>query len=253
MQHWEPGYAQRFDRVTTVSEADRKLLHPGKSALRVDVIPNGVDTELFQPLPHLICSPALLFIGNLSYAPCVDAVLYFCREILPLIRRAIGAVDLWVVGRTPTPEVMQLNGDGLHVTGSVDDVVPYYARSAVSVVPLRAGGGTRLKILESMALGRPVVSTSIGSEGLDVVDGEHLLTGDSPEQFAEKTIRLLLDRTLYEKIVANGRQLVVNHYAWDEIAKRLMRLYEELVERCDNSQMAESFPIGVSPYSPIIK
>jgi sugar transferase (PEP-CTERM/EpsH1 system associated) len=233
MFQWEPRYAQRFDRCTTVSEIDRRFLLQANSRLHVDVIPNGVDIRKYQPLPAENASPALLFIGNMGYPPCVDAALYFCREIFPHIRRMIGAAELWIVGRDPRPEVLQLNGDGVHVTGRVEDVIPYYRQSAVCVVPLRAGGGTRLKILEAMALGRPVVSTTIGCEGLDVVDGEHLLIADTPEQFAEKTVCLLTDRQLYQYISAHGRQLVEARYDWEKIAGRLMEVYAEMLAQCD--------------------
>ncbi len=199
--------------------------------LQVDVIPNGVDTEKYQPLPlpPENAPPSLMFIGSMEYPPCVDAVLYFCSEILPLIRHAINAMELWIVGGEPRPEVLKLDGSAVHVTGRVEDVVPYYQQSTVCVVPLRAGGGTRLKILEAMALGRPVVSTTIGCEGLDVVDGEHLLIADTPEQFAEKTLRLLRDRQLYQHIAANGRRLVESRYGWDKIAERLMDVYQQMV------------------------
>jgi hypothetical protein len=233
MRQWEPRYAERFDRCTTVSELDRRLLLKANPRLRVDVIPNGVDIQKYQPLPAENTSPALLFIGNMGYPPCVDAVLYFCQEIFPHIRRTIGAAELWIVGRDPRPEVLQLNGDGVHVTGRVEDVIPYYRQSAVCVVPLRAGGGTRLKILEAMALGRPVVSTTIGCEGLEVIDGEHLLIADTHEQFAEKTVRLLRDRQLYQYISANGRRLVEAHYGWDKIAERLMEVYAKMVAEPD--------------------
>lgn len=234
MRRWEPRYAERFDRCTTVSEIDRHLLLEANPRLQVDVIPNGVDIQKYQPLPAENTSPTLLFIGNMGYPPCVDAVVYFCREIFPHIRRTIGAAELWIVGRDPRPEVLQLNGDGVHVTGQVDEVIPYYRQSAICVVPLRAGGGTRLKILEAMALGRPVVSTTIGCEGLEVVDDEHLLIADDPEQFAKKTVRLLTDRQLYQHISANGRQLVEARYGWDQIAGRLMEVYVELLAQQDS-------------------
>lgn len=233
MRQWEPRYAERFDRCTTVSEADQRLLKRANPRLRVDVIPNGVDIQKYQRLAAENVSPVLLFIGSMGYPPCVDAVLYFCREIFPHIRCTIGAAELWIVGKDPRPEVLQLNGDGVHVTGRVDDVIPYYRQSAVCVVPLRAGGGTRLKILEAMALGRPVVSTPIGCEGLDVIDGEHLLIADNPKQFAEKTLRLLTDRQLYQHISANGRQLVETRYDWDKIAGRLMEIYAFMLEQPD--------------------
>ena len=232
MGYWEPRYAENFDRCITVSEADRQLLLKANPRLQVDVISNGVDIEKYQPLPlpQENTSPSLLFIGNMGYPPCVDAALYFCREIFPSIRRRIAAAELWIVGRDPRPEVLQLNGDGVHVTGQVEDVIPYYRQSTVCVVPLRAGGGTRLKILEAMALGRPVVSTTIGCEGLDVVDGQHLLIADNTDQFTEKTERLLTDRQLYKSISDNGRRLVEATYGWDKIADRLMEVYTKMTE-----------------------
>jgi polysaccharide biosynthesis protein PslH len=235
MGYWEPRYAEKFNRCATVSEVDRQLLLKANPRLQVDVIPNGVDIEMYQPqpLPPENASPSLLFIGNMGYPPCVDAAMYFCQEIYPLIRRRIPAAELWIVGRDPRPEVLQLNGDGVHVTGQVEDVIPYYRQSTVCVVPLRAGGGTRLKILEAMALGRPVVSTTIGCEGLEVIDGQHLLIADSPEQFAEKTLHLLTDRQLYRQLLVNGRRLVEATYGWDKIAGRLMEVYADMVVQRD--------------------
>ena len=118
----------------------------------------------------------------------------------------------------------------MQVTGRVEDVLPYYQESSICVVPLRAGSGTRLKILEAMALGRPVVSTTIGCEGLDVVDGEHLLIGNTPERFAENTVRLLRDPQFAQSICVNARRLVEARYSWDKIADRLMHVYDEVLE-----------------------
>lgn len=225
MRRWEPYYAERFSHCITVSEADRRLLISANECLNVGVVPNGVDTQSYQPLPINSESPTLIFVGKMSYEPCADAVTHFCHDILPLIRSAIRNVYFLIVGQDPPPEVVRLRGNGVHVTGRVDDLIPYYRRSTASVVPLRAGGGTRLKILEAMALGRPVVSTSIGCEGIDVVDGEHLFIADSPKQFAEKTVRLLQDKELSEKIRNNARHLVVTQYDWDIIAKNLLQIY----------------------------
>ncbi len=228
MRRWEPRYAGRFDRCIAVSERDRRLLVRANPRLQVEVVPNGVDTRVYQPLEQGNTSPALLFIGTMSYVPCTDAALFFVHEILPHIRRKVPTVETWIVGRDPTPEVMQLAGTGVHVTGMVPDVRSYYSRSAVCVVPLRAAGGTRLKILEAMALGRPVVSTKIGCEGLSVVDGRNILIADGPEQFAGKIVRLLKDKALYRHIVTEARKLVVAKYDWDAIAARQMRVYSEL-------------------------
>jgi polysaccharide biosynthesis protein PslH len=239
MGYWEPRYAEKFDRCTTVSEVDRQLLCKANPHLQVDVIPNGVDVEKYQPLPlpANYASPSLLFIGNMGYPPCADAALYFCNEIFPLIRQVIGTAELWIVGRDPRLEVLDLSSSNVHVTGQVDYVIPYYRQSPVCIVPLRAGGGTRLKILEAMALGRPVVSTTIGCEGLDVVDGEHILIADTPRKFAEKTVRLFHDPQLYRSIAANGRKLVEARYDWDKIAEQLMEVYAALVTKPDSEKL----------------
>lgn len=230
MRRWEPTYADHFGRCIVMSETDRHLLLGVNPGLRVRVVPNGVDTHAYQPLTQNGASASLIFIGSMHYGPCVDAALFFCNEVLPRLRQKVGAVEFWIVGKNPSRAVNALNGNGVHVTGRVDDPVPYYQHSTVCVVPLRAGGGTRLKILEAMALGRPVVSTTLGCEGLDVVDGEHLLIADDPEQFAAQTARLLNDAALYARLVANARQLVVARYDWDTIAHDLQNVYAELAQ-----------------------
>ena len=233
MRRWEPRYAERFDGCTTVSEDDRHILISANPRLRIDVIPNGVDTTLYKPLMLPEAMDSLLFIGTMSYAPCTDAALYLCQEVLPRVRQHLSDTQAWLVGAEPPPMIVKLNGNGIHVTGRVADVTPYYAKCAVCVVPLRAGGGTRLKILEAMALGRPVVSTSIGCQGLDVVDGEHLLIADTAELFVEQTVRLLTDKVLYQRIATNARRLVVDRYDWDAIAAKLEKVYFGLVTGSD--------------------
>ncbi|HVN85710.1 MAG TPA: glycosyltransferase family 4 protein [Candidatus Binatia bacterium] len=230
MRWWEPRYAARFDRCIAVSESDRRGLLSANSCLHVDVVPNGVDTEAYQPLPLDGGSASLLFIGNLGYLPCVDAAQFLVAEILPRVRRAVPDAEVWLVGAEPPPSITRLQSDGVHVTGMVSDVLPYYRRTAVAVVPLRAGGGTRLKILEAMALGRPVVSTTIGSEGLDAVDGAHLLNADGADAFAAQVIRALQDRSLAARLAGNARQFVVERYDWDAIAARQLQTYREIVE-----------------------
>ena len=229
MRWWEPRYAERFDHCIAVSEVDRQALRTANPRLMVDVVPNGVDTRLYQPLPFGGSQPVLLFVGNMNYRPNVDAVLHFHRSILPRIQHAIPATQLHIVGKDPGAEIKQLAGNGVDVIGSVEDLQPYYRQSTVCIVPLRAGSGTRLKILEAMALGRPVVSTSLGCEGLDVIDGEHLLIADTAEEFAEKVALLLNDEPLRHRIVSSARQFVVSRYDWDVLAAKLIQIYSELV------------------------
>jgi len=229
MRRWEPSYAEKFNCCITVSEADRQILRAANPHLKIGVIPNGVDTKKYQILAPNPNSHSMIFIGTMSYTPCVDAVIYFCRQILPIIQEKINQIQVWIVGANPLPEVLALANDHTFITGYVDDVVPYYRQAAISIVPIRAGGGTRLKILEAMALGRPVVSTSMGCEGLEVLDGEHLLIADDPQQFAGKIAQLLTDNKLYFHIAENGRKLVMNKYDWDVIAQKQLDLYSQTI------------------------
>ena len=225
MRTWEPRNAERFGRCITVSESDRQLILSSNPGLEIDVIPNGIDTKQNQILPPSQNRPTLIYVGNMAYYPNIDAMLYFCRDVYPNIKKRVPDIELWITGINPPQEIQDLAREDIHVTGSVDDLLPYYERSTVCVVPLRAGGGTRLKILEAMALGRPVVSTSVGCEGLEVVDGEHLFIADTPEQFVEKTLSLLEDGILRQHFVAKARELVVKVYDWDVIAHQLLQTY----------------------------
>lgn len=228
MYHWEPNYAAKFGRCITVSELDKQLLIDENPDLKIEVIPNGVDAFSFAPMPEFQGKHALIFVGNMAYLPCIDAVLYFYEQILPIILQSIPDVEFWIVGKDPSEQILRLNSDKVHVTGRVEDVRPYYEQSTVCVVPLRAGGGTRLKILEAIALGRPVVSTSIGCEGLNLLDNEHILIADDPVSFAQKTIRLLTDPSFRQHVVCNGRQIIETRYDWNVIAKRLIEVYQEV-------------------------
>lgn len=228
MRRWEPYYAARFGRCITVSESDRRLLLSVNPHLRIDVAPNGVDSNLYKPLPYSNSSPTLIFVGNMGYRPNIDAITHFYKDIYPQIQEKVPAVEMWVVGINPSPEVKQLAGEGFHVTGAVEDLLSFYKRSTVCVVPLRAGGGTRLKILEAMALGRPVISTSIGCEGLDVIDGQHILIADTPDEFVEKTIYLLNNEGLRQSIIAKARELIVKRYDWEVINRQVLQTYSSV-------------------------
>jgi sugar transferase (PEP-CTERM/EpsH1 system associated) len=225
---WEPRVAERFERCITVSEPDRRRLLDANPRLRVDVVPNGADSEELLPLAPSQGPPSLLFVGEMSYEPCVDAAERLCLEVLPRVRAELPTVQVWIVGRDPSERVRALAGDGVHVTGMVEDVRPFYARCHVAVAPLRAGGGSRIKILEAIALGRPVVSTRLGAEGLDLADQEHLLLADGAEALATCTLALLRDPELASAIAARARRLVEKRYDWDRSAARQIALYEEL-------------------------
>jgi polysaccharide biosynthesis protein PslH len=235
MRRYEPAVARRFDRTIVVSEVDRKLLADAAPGLTVDVVPNGVDSAEMAQLPNpeqntaADGKPSIVFVGTLHYLPCVDAAERLVLGILPLLRKQIPDLQIWIVGREPSPAVFALARVGVFVEGSVPDVRPYYERAAVAVVPLRAGGGSRLKILEAMALGRPVVSTTVGAEGINVRHGENILLADDDREFAAAILKVMSDDVLRRKLIRNARRLVEEQYDWETIAAAQLRIYDDVM------------------------
>ena len=228
MRQYEPRVARLFDRCVTVSETDRELLLGCDASLRIEVVPNGVDTHTLQPLPEHEGPPSLLLVGSMLYRPCADAAIWLVQDILPRLRARVPDLQVWIVGRGPTPDVLSLAGAGVHIVGTVSDVTPWYQRATVAAVPLRAGGGSRLKILEAMALGRAVVSTTLGAEGLHVRDSENIVLADDAEAFANATLALLRDGALRTRLVKNARSLVEREYDWNDIVKLQLGIYDQL-------------------------
>jgi sugar transferase (PEP-CTERM/EpsH1 system associated) len=226
----ELAACRRMDAVLTTSLEDRNLLASELVGTPIRVVPNGVDTEFFRPGTEDEDPRKLLFTGAMNYAPNADGVAHFCADILPIIRAVVPEVSLSVVGRDPPPRVQSLAREGVAITGTVPDVRPWMNRAAVFVVPLRVGGGTRLKILEAMASGRPVVSTSLGCEGLDVKDGHNILVADTPAAFAAAVVRCLRDPELRRTLGAHGRALVQERYQWDAIGRGLSDFLTEMRE-----------------------
>ena len=225
MLRFEGKTVARFDRVLAVSDVDRdtlQRLYGDRLKAPVSVVPTGVDSDYFAPATSETRSKRLVFTGSMDWLPNADAAQFFCREILPIVREAEPEVTFTIVGRSPTPAVRRLAEDrGVEVTGRVEDVRPYLARASVYVVPLRIGGGTRLKIFEAMAAGRAVVSTSIGAEGLPVEHGRHLLLADQPGEFARSVIALLRDPDTRASLAREARALVTERYDWSAAALHL--------------------------------
>jgi len=228
MRSYEPRLARRFHRSIAVTEADKTALAATVPGTPIDVLPNGVDTGELRPLPAPDGGPAILFVGSMNYRPCIDAAVWLVQDILPLLRQRLPGVNVWIAGRNPAPEVKVLAAADVHVTGAVPDVEPFYRKTAVTVVPLRAGGGSRLKILESMALGRPIVTTAIGAEGIALRDGQEALFAEDPAQFVNAILRLVEDPALWHSIAANARRYVETHHDWNAIAGRQLDIYDEL-------------------------
>ena len=223
----------RYNACGVVSRPELALVQPlAPAGLPIRIIPNGVDTHINRPGLRAPAPDTLVFSGSLNYFANRDAVEYFLRDIFPLIRQEIPTAALTVTGRHNgvLPGTLE-ERQQVVFTGFVDDVRPVVAGSQVSIVPLRQGGGTRLKVLEAMALGVPVVSTSKGVEGLDVVAGRHALIEDDPRAFAEAVVRLLSDPHMRETLTTHARRLVETTYDWQGIGARMNDLILETLAR----------------------
>ena len=223
---------QLADGVVAVSEADKAALQQLVPGLDVTVVPNAVDMEYYSSAdirPAPLSSHSLVFTGKMDFRPNVDAVLWFCREVLPLVRSKMPDVRFYIVGRSPHRRVLRLaDAPAVTVTGYVDDVRSYIAGACVYVAPLRIGGGTRLKVLEAMAMSKPIVSTSLGCEGFEgLVPGRELLLADAPQEFAQQVIELLDDASRRKRLGRAARRFVEQRYDWRLIVPRLEQIYEK--------------------------
>ena len=233
LRRYEAETCRRADHVVAVSAGDASELESLCRHDRVTTIPNGVDTEFFAPgegdrLPH-----NLVFVGGLTWFPNLDAMRFFCAEILPLIAEEIADVTLTVVGKNPSQGIDPAiaSNPRVRLTGLVEDVRSVIDSASVYVVPLRVGGGTRLKILDALAMGKPLVSTAVGCEGLSVTHGRHLLIADKPRDFAAEVVRLLRDAALAAQLAHEGRALVKKKYEWRVIASELLNVYRSCADR----------------------
>lgn len=233
LKRYELEVCRGSSLVLTVSEQDKATLREMEPSLEnVETVPIGVDVHYFQPLQLDRQSRNILSIGTMYWPPNVDAMLYFYREILPLVRREAPDCVLTIAGQRPVESIQALARDpGVRVTGRVDDVPAASADCGVFIVPLRSGSGVRVKILNALALGLPVVSTSVGAEGLGVTSGEELIIADTPAEFADAVVRVLRDRDLAERLGRNGRRLVCEEYSWERVGERLLGLYDERLSR----------------------
>jgi polysaccharide biosynthesis protein PslH len=231
MQAFESVMCRRFDRVIAVSEEDSEMMRREYKVEAIDDVPTGVDTGFFRPRRAERRDPKnLVFTGSMDWLPNEDAIRYFTAEIMPLIKRRLPDVTLTVVGRNPYPALLELSkrDPSIIVTGRVEDVRPYMERAAAYIVPLRIGGGTRLKIYEAMAMEKPIVSTTVGAEGLPVQDEAQLLLADTPEDFAGAVLRVLNDEEFAFHLGRRSAQLVREQFGWNRVARRFAEICESV-------------------------
>ena len=232
LQSYEAEMSGTFDVNVFVSKADEHTMLERVPALCTAIVPNGVDVEYFMPNQGPD-APSLIYTGGMNMFANRDAVMFFLSDIWPLIRSRVPGVKFYAVGQDPPKELSSLaaRDPQIVVTGYVTDVRPLVRDASVYVVPLRVGGGTRLKVLDAMAMGKAMVSTSIGCEGLEVCPDEHLLVADSPEQFSEKTVRLLQDSGCRLTLGRTARELVERRYSWRTIGEQLLDAYRIAIEK----------------------
>jgi polysaccharide biosynthesis protein PslH len=224
----------RFHACTVVSsdEVDFVRSMTGKTPCRIEVVPNGVDCQFHQAGQYPTRPNTLIYNGALTYSANYDAMQFFLSEAYPRLRSQVSNVSLTITGSTAGVDRAGLQlDDSVHFSGYVDDIRPVVGSSEVCIVPIRQGSGTRLKILEAMALGVPVVSSSKGAEGLDVVNGQHLLIADDPVEFVAKTQAVLHDSALRERLISQARQLVEQRYDWRTIGQRFVTLVESAADK----------------------
>jgi len=221
MAFFEKKACQKFDTVIAVSENDKNTFMELYKVNNVRTIPTGVDVEYYSPSPlPPSLPPSLSFCGSMDWLPNEDAVLFFMREILPEVAKEIPGIRLIVVGRNPSSALKKsvLDFPGVTLTGWVDDTRSYIAESFLFVVPIRIGGGTRMKIFEAMAMGKAVISTTIGAEGLPVTHEKNIMIADEPLLFAKEIINLIHSSSQRESLEFNAREYVVKHFAWEAVA-----------------------------------
>ncbi len=220
---------EKFDTCLTTSQRDADILSARlTSATNFHVIPNGVDSEFFRPIEQPQNPDLILFTGTISYYPNVEGILWFTKNVWPLIKQKNPSSQFCIAGKSPPSEIQALSSDpSITVTGAVDDMRDYYAKAAVVVVPLRVGGGTRLKILEAMAMEKAIVSTGVGAEGIEYTPNQNILIEDDAEAFANATIRVMKDTTLRNTLQSQGRRLVEELYDWKAVTGKLCKIFED--------------------------
>lgn len=225
---------QRIWRDATVtiatSERDARII-TSTTGRETPVIPNGVDLDHFEFRERQPGSKQIVFVGAMRHQPNADGAIWFATQVLPLVQQTVPDARFVIVGADPPPAVQTLQSPHIEVTGRVEDVRPYLATAALAVVPLFSGGGTRLKILEAFATGVPVISTTIGAEGIEAVDRDHLLLAHDPQRFADGVNSLLGDSDLAERRASSGRALVERQYGWSAIAGKLTTAHDLALER----------------------
>ncbi len=229
LRRYEARHLPRFGENLVVSELDRRLLGEIAPTARFSVVPNGVDTAYFHAMPP-VASRKIVFAGRLDQYSNRDAILHFVRSAWPGIRSRFPDATLDILGMNPPQELQKFaaTDPAIRIHGFVPDVRPFFEQAALGICPIRDGGGTRIKILDNLAMGKPIVSTTIGIEGIDVEPGRDLLIADTPTDFVEQVSRIFSDAGLRQALAARARQVAEERYSWDGIGARMLEAFERV-------------------------
>ncbi len=230
--HWQRIAAAHSEKIVTLSDQEREEYLRMAPDADIVTVPNGADIEFFQPRDVTPEPNSIIYFANFEWKPQSDAGIYFYNEILPLVRRKLPGAKLYLVGNKPPEVVRRLASTDVVVTGYVEDIREYIARAAVVVIPLRVGAGTKHRIFQALAMGKALVTTSVGAEGIHLKHGETAMITDDPQQFADYTVQLLNDAQMRARLGENGRKLVVERYDWRAIYPTLDQAFHDAVKKC---------------------
>lgn len=231
IKRWEKHFWQQAKRIVAMSESDKQSILELSPNLSVDIVPNGVDVDWFSEKEQKKQGKIVLYAGYFKWLQNREAALYLVSKVWPKIRKEVNGASLWVVGRGMSDEIRGLARKDIKISENIDDIRDAYANADVLLAPIKGPGGTRLKILEALASGTPVVTTSVGAEGLDVQDGKQALIRDSAPELARATIKILKDKSLANSLASEGKRLVANLYSWAVSAQKLDKIYKEAASK----------------------
>lgn len=230
LSNYEKKMCPKFNLNITVSDLDKDRLSSMVPNIPIDVIANGVDLDYFKPQRSDSTEKSIIFVGGMKWYPNRDAMLYFFHQIWPLLRKRMPDIHFNLLGKNPPVEIINMSksDSNIHIFGFVQDMRPIAERSTLFVCPMRDGGGTRLKILDALAMGKAIVSTSMAIEGISLTDGKDVILADSPSDFVDKIVALMADQNLREEIEKKARRFAERYYDWDRIGAKLSGIYEHM-------------------------
>jgi len=229
LKFWETHFWKQANRVVAMSESDKKEMLSLAPGLNIDIVPNGIDIEHFSAKPRNETTKKVLYVGNFKWIQNVEAANILLNEVWPKIKKEINDVKLWIVGMNITDKLKEYASDDIEISEALPDIREAYSKASVLVAPIKGPGGTRLKILEAMASALPVVTTSVGAEGLGVINGKEALISDELNEVSKNAIKILKDRELSKSLGLYGKKFVESKYTWDKSAQVLDNIYSKVI------------------------